>query len=280
MEANWRVNDVASLQVHPLAQRLVPSDPHGADVPTGRQLRQLLLDAVAQLEPDSDAPNDGAGMRHYRLLSLRYVQGRSVVQAHMELGISQSEYYREHGRVLEGLTAIIAARLTAPPGAPIAHAVASDLSVVDPAPPTAPAPTEIEDGTTARPFREVTPLVGHGQEMARLRQLYDAVAAGERGYALMIRGRAGEGKTRLTRELARHVAQNGGRFLLGRYERDDVIPYAVWADLLRSALAPLTPDALRQLVGPQASEIVWFCPELAGRLGADRAAGVCAGAGQ
>lgn len=53
-------------------------------------------------------------MRQFRLLSRKYVQGQCGVQVYMDLGISQSEYYRAHTRALEALTAIIGARLAAP----------------------------------------------------------------------------------------------------------------------------------------------------------------------
>jgi DNA-binding SARP family transcriptional activator len=78
------------------------------------------------------------------------------------------------------------------------------------------------------------PLVGRITETTRV---YGALEEAWRGTGKLslLSGDAGVGKTRLLEDVAVHAALRGGRILRGRcFESEDVLPFAVWADLLRS----------------------------------------------
>jgi class 3 adenylate cyclase/DNA-binding CsgD family transcriptional regulator len=62
---------------------------------------------------------------------------------------------------------------------------------------------------------ELTPFVGRAAELARLHRVLDSVASG-RGAAVLIRGEAGIGKTRLATEALDHARSRGWRILTGR----------------------------------------------------------------
>jgi DNA-binding SARP family transcriptional activator len=86
----------------------------------------------------------------------------------------------------------------------------------------------------ARPARApLLPLIGREAEKARLHQALDQAWAGT-GKLALLSGDAGVGKTRLLEEVAAHAVRRGGRPLRARcFESEKVLPFAVWADLLR-----------------------------------------------
>jgi len=62
---------------------------------------------------------------------------------------------------------------------------------------------------------ELTPFVGRAAELARLRRVLDSLTVG-RGAAVVIRGEAGIGKTRLAGEALEYAQSRGWRVLVGR----------------------------------------------------------------
>ena len=102
------------------------------------------------------------------------------------------------------------------------------------------------------------------------------VAAG-RGQAMLVAGDAGIGKSRLVRELAARLEQDGWVVLQGNcFERDRALPYGPVAELLRNTLGSEPPPTVVEQLGPRAVDLVTGAPGAhplaAGgpRTGADR----------
>ena len=77
------------------------------------------------------------------------------------------------------------------------------------------------------------PLIGRDAEMTRLHRALDD-AWGGNGKLSLLSGDAGVGKTRILEDVATHALRRGGIILRGRcFESEEVLPFAVWADLLR-----------------------------------------------
>ena len=86
----------------------------------------------------------------------------------------------------------------------------------------------------AAPAPAEAPLVGRGQELARLRAAWEGARDG-RGGGVAIVGEAGIGKTRLAVELATEAVRQGDQVLLGRsYETEQILPFGPWVDALRA----------------------------------------------
>lgn len=109
------------------------------------------------------------------------------------------------------------------------------------------------------------PLIGRGEEMARLRA---AFTRGGRRPAVAVLGEAGVGKTRVISELAAEAEAAGMRVLLGRsYESERVLPFGPWVDALRPARGDLTG------LGPHwRAELAHLIPEVGVPDAAPRAA--------
>src|SRR5262249_34424074 len=104
-EALAHLHDVAYLQHHPLAQLLVRG-PGLRPAQVGPALQERLRQAIAAQEPSADTPSASKAWVRHQLLRLRYLEGMEVAVIAARVGISHSEYYREHRC---GLDAIIAA---------------------------------------------------------------------------------------------------------------------------------------------------------------------------
>ena len=96
--------DHVHLQHHPLA-RLLAAGPSGTA--RGRTLHRLLLEAIGQLKPSRDTPHLSTAWRKYQYFFLRYVEGRSALEAAEELAISERQSRRYHRESLEAVTAIL-----------------------------------------------------------------------------------------------------------------------------------------------------------------------------
>jgi predicted ATPase len=112
-------------------------------------------------------------------------------------------------------------------------------------------------------------LLGRDSQLDALRQVAAGVATG-RGQAVLVAGEAGIGKSRLVRELAAELAQDGWVILQGNcFERDRALPYGPVAELLRNTLDnPPSPAVLAQL-GQRALDLARVLPELTRALPAD-----------
>ena len=81
----------------------------------------------------------------------------------------------------------------------------------------------------------ILPFVGRTKELAALYSAWGRAARGTAGLVL-IAGEAGIGKTRLTAELARTVASEGGRVFVGTTASPESTPYQPIVEALRSGL--------------------------------------------
>jgi DNA-binding SARP family transcriptional activator/DNA-binding GntR family transcriptional regulator len=108
-----------------------------------------------------------------------------------------------------------------------------------------------------------TDFVGRAAELDGLQRALGAAAAGE-GNAVLIAGRAGIGKTRLTEELAELARAGGATVLHGRCIQlvGLGLPYLPLADALR----PLRGSAALDRLAVELSELPRLVPELGGRL--------------
>lgn len=113
---------------------------------------------------------------------------------------------------------------------------ANRLKVADDRPPTA---VNRQSSVAANPY----PLVGRSAELETLLHAY---ASSREGRCVTIEGEAGIGKTRLAEEFLDRVRDRSGAIITARcYESEVILPYSLFADVLRAALAQ--PDRLRQL---------------------------------
>lgn len=96
--------DNVHLQQHPLA-RLLAAGP-SASV-RGRTLHRLLLEAIGQLKPSRDLPHFSTAWRKYQYFILRYVEGRSALDAADELAISERQSRRYHREALEATVSVL-----------------------------------------------------------------------------------------------------------------------------------------------------------------------------
>lgn len=112
---------------------------------------------------------------------------------------------------------------------------------------------------------EANPFVGRGTEYGLLAELLTKVTGG--GYAALIEGEAGIGKSRLMREVARSArAQGLWTFATNCYEIERAIPYQPVIDLVTQLLelAPLA--TLRKLPPVSLAEIAALVPAVRQRV--------------
>jgi predicted ATPase/Tfp pilus assembly protein PilF len=157
--------DPGRLQAHPLAKAF------GG----GRALRSALVEAVESLEPRRDGKPTGRGSRRFDLVRLRYLEGLPVDEVRSRLTIGHSEYYRELGRAVEAVAALLAERS--------GRAEESRAR-----PPTSRLPIAL------------TSLVGREDELAEIRRLLPSTRL------LTLTGAGGCGKTRLALASAAEAA--------------------------------------------------------------------------
>jgi DNA-binding SARP family transcriptional activator len=109
-----------------------------------------------------------------------------------------------------------------------------DSAAVAPTPPSSPRPPPFDALPRSSPaLTLLRPLIGRDAEMTRLHRALDD-AWGGHGKLSLLSGDAGVGKTRILEDVATHALRRGGIILRGRcFESEEVLPFAVWADLLR-----------------------------------------------
>lgn len=113
-------------------------------------------------------------------------------------------------------------------------------------------------------------FVGRAAEMARLRQVWQAVGPGYSRVAILVAA-AGMGKSRLVREFARTLPE--AEFLVGEcYESARTLSYAPWLDLLEAWAARLDTAVLERLSPSAAGYLTRLLPALARRLPRQRRA--------
>ncbi len=110
-------------------------------------------------------------------------------------------------------------------------------------------------------------FAGRTRELATLRALLPR-SAGEGRRAALIAGAPGSGKSRLVRELARELSDEGATVLYG--DCDGVVgsPYGPFAAALDHLVRHADPEMLRQHLGASGGELTRLLPELEPRVGA------------
>lgn len=100
--------DYAFLHNHPLARRLAEERSTDGVNPTQR-VRTLLLDAIEQLRPTPRAGSAAAGdeMRAYAILTFRCLDGLSMDEIAVKLGLSRRQAYREYAKAVDAVTCIV-----------------------------------------------------------------------------------------------------------------------------------------------------------------------------
>ena len=106
------------------------------------------------------------------------------------------------------------------------------------------------------------PVVEREAEIADLRRAVEE-AIGGRGGLVLIAGAAGEGKTRLTQEIAAEAERRGMRILVGNCVEQGSIPYLPFVEALEDALVGTRSAAsLRAALGDAGPEIARMAPAI------------------
>jgi class 3 adenylate cyclase/tetratricopeptide (TPR) repeat protein len=112
---------------------------------------------------------------------------------------------------------------------------------------------------------EWTAFVGRTEDMARLRDAWDGVRAGQRRM-VFVAGEPGIGKTRLALEFARAVHADGATVLFGRSSEETLIPYQPFVEGLQHYITACPLQVLWAQVGRHSGELNRLVPELAERV--------------
>lgn len=109
-------------------------------------------------------------------------------------------------------------------------------------------------------------FVGRHLELELIKGAVDAGISG-RGRLMMVVGEPGIGKTRLTEEAGVYAELRGALKLAGRcYETEAALPYIPFVEAIRSRIADLSDEDLREELGEIASDIGKLVPEIFKRL--------------
>jgi serine/threonine protein kinase/tetratricopeptide (TPR) repeat protein len=115
-----------------------------------------------------------------------------------------------------------------------------------------------------------TQLIDRVEEMGLLREAVDRAVRGEGGL-VFLRGEAGIGKTRLTKELGAYARLRGMQVLYGRcpalFRMDGVPPYILWNEVIKNYLEFCTSEQLYKVIGYYPGEVCKLVPEIKQKLG-------------
>ena len=119
--------------------------------------------------------------------------------------------------------------------------------------------------------RKEIQLIDRVEEMNLLREAVDRAVRGEGGL-LFLRGEAGIGKTRLTREMGAYARLRGMNVLYGRcpalLTMTGIPPYILWSEVIRDYLQASAPEQLYRVIAFYPAEVSKLVPELRQKLGA------------
>lgn len=125
--------DLVYLRNHALLEQLVP-DPSPDRKERAWQLHQVLLEAIAELNPGPEAPAYSREWRRHRLMVLRYVDGLDPPTVADRLSISRRQYYRDHEEAIEAVTSVLwdkaQKRPALPATAPAPEPIADRLEIL------------------------------------------------------------------------------------------------------------------------------------------------------
>ena len=202
------------------------------------RLRELALEILAKLVAQQRAAGaiEEALQTALRLLALDPLQEpvhRSLMRLYCGVGrrASALQQYQECVRVLRRELGVEPENETRQLYQEILSLQLVTLSLESPG---SVRPSTIVDPPVATAAIDA-PLIGRSAEMTRLRDALPR-AEGARGRLLSLVGEAGIGKTRLVTELAAEAHAAGLAVLLGRcHESEQILPFAPWVDVLKTA---------------------------------------------
>jgi len=108
-EALENLYDFPYLQRHPLAAAGEATTGHSVDA-AARSLRRDLIAAIEALSPGAEVSAHTPQARIYNLLVLHYVEGRTVQEAALEIGLSQRQAHRNLRQGEEKVAAVLWSR--------------------------------------------------------------------------------------------------------------------------------------------------------------------------
>src|SRR6476469_6459173 len=110
------------------------------------------------------------------------------------------------------------------------------------------------------------PFTGRAAELETLRTLMPrAEAEGRR--VVLLGGEPGSGKSRLVREFAGEVAEDGTLVLYGACDAVVRTPYGPFVEALDQLTRTIDPSELREALGTGGGELIRLLPDLALRIG-------------
>ena len=96
--------DFPYLQRHPLIRAMTDQVTTMQKI---QSLRRALLDAIQAMSPKPGVPADAMDGRSYRILELRYLEGLEPREVMEQVALAKSQYYREQGRAIEAVAAVL-----------------------------------------------------------------------------------------------------------------------------------------------------------------------------
>ena len=106
--------DFAYLQTHSLAARLAHTKQRASDT-DGHHLRREVIKSIESLSPGPDVSLQTADARLYSLLQLHYVEGLTVKEVGLRLGLSTRQTHRSLRRAEESVAALLWSMVEAAP---------------------------------------------------------------------------------------------------------------------------------------------------------------------
>lgn len=101
-DALTHLYDFAHLECHPLVRCL-----SSRDAGSGRALRNLLIDTIEKLQPESGVPGRDRAWRPYNILMRRYVDGFEIEAIITDMHISLRQYHRDHRKGLRAISELL-----------------------------------------------------------------------------------------------------------------------------------------------------------------------------
>jgi len=98
--------DPVRLQEHPLLDALVSHDA-GDSLARAQSLREVVLNALADLRPPPGTPQDDPAYRPYAIIRQRYADGFTREEVQRNLAISRRQFFREQRRAHDAVAALL-----------------------------------------------------------------------------------------------------------------------------------------------------------------------------
>src|SRR5579859_2129515 len=107
-ESLLHLYDINLLRQSVLVKSLVPNEP---GIEMAKQYRLIVQALIASLKPLGDSSMYSRQARVYNILQLHYIEGQTHSEVIDQLAVGDSQYYREHRRALEAISALMWERI-------------------------------------------------------------------------------------------------------------------------------------------------------------------------